>query len=200
MRMNKKLILGLGFAAGLIILGIFLFKPAAQKTPGPLNLQNLQVKKQPSATSKEYSDPSGFSFSYPDNLSLNKNEAEDNATYADIQLSSKEVSGSISIKITDSKFKSLDEWLENQGITQKPKEVKLGDLAAWEIQLNDRLILGALDQGILFNIEIPLVEKDFWLPVYNNILTDFSFALPEITASGYTDSSDIILEGEEIVE
>lgn len=185
---------------GLTIGGILIIKSAGQK----VSLQNPLItqpeKKQPSNTFLQYSDPSGFSFSYPDNLSLTKNDIEDNSTYADLQLFSKEVSGSLSLKITDSKFASLEAWLKSNQITQTPKEVKLGNLKALEVQLNDRLILGALDQGIFFNIEMPAIEKDFWLPVYNKILADFSFALPGETASQGNTAEDVTFEGEEVVE
>lgn len=198
--MNKKIILGL--IIGLLIGIILILKPIGQKESLQSPLIAQPEKKQPSNTFLQYTDPSGFSFSYPDNLSLTKNDIEDNITYADLQLFSKEVSGSLSLKITDSKFSLLDEWLKANKISKTSKEAKLGSLKAVEVQLDDRLILGALNQGILFNIEMPAIEQDFWLPVYNKILSDFSFALPgETGSSGNIGSSDeIVFEGEEVVE
>lgn len=202
--MNKKIILALCIITGLAIAGILISKATGQKASltNPLVSQSKPLEKiLPSNTFLEYSDPSGFKFSYPDNLSITNKNIEDNSTYADLQLFSKEVSGSISLKITDSKFSSLDDWLKASKISKTPKEVKLGNLKAQEIQLNDRLILGALDQGILFNIEMPGIEKDFWLPVYNKILADFSFAPPGDTASqGTAALEDVVFEGEEVVE
>lgn len=183
---------------GIVITAIVVLNPTAKKGV----LLNPLITQQKSPAFLEYSDPSGFSFSYPDNLSIIKNDIADDNTYADLLLSSKDISGSLSLKITDSKFTSLDDWLKVNRIIQAPKEVKLGSLKALEVQLADRLILGALDQGIFFNIEMPAVEKDFWMPVYNKILEGFTFAPPTDTpSSGSVGSSDdISFEGEEVVE
>lgn len=175
---------------------IFILNPHKQRTSlvTPTSLQTAK-KTLPSETFLEYKDPSGFSFNYPDNLSIASNEATSNE-YADLQLSSKDISGSLILRIADSKFPSLDQWQKlNNGTT---KEVKLGNLKALEIQTNDRLLLGALDQGILFTIEMPLIEQEFWTKVYNKILTDFAFVAP---ASGENTSADnVTFEGEEVVE
>lgn len=201
--MGKKTILS-GLVAGfLIVVGAVIYFNQ-QKSPLTTPQGNLlQVQKQvsPSETSIEYSDPSGFSFNYPDNLSIQNNEIEDESTYSDLQLFSKDVSGNLSLRITDSKNKSLDEWLSlNQAAAKDPpKEVNLGNLKAMEVKLNDRLLLGALDQGILFTIEIPRIEEEFWMKVYDKILANFSFVS---TTQGNVNaaSDDVSFEGEEVVE
>lgn len=209
--MNKKIVLILG-VLGLIILGIFIFNPFKQKnlsSPGSLNLQQSS-KITPSKTLKTYTDPSGFSFNYPDNLSLLNNELKDESSYAELQLTATGVAGSLVLKIADSKLTSLDEWVKtNNSIpTQTPKEVILGNLKALEIKNNDeqsssapqsKLMLGALDQGILFTIEIP--QDDFWREVLNIMVADFSFAPPVSEASsGDSGSPDVTFDGEEVVE
>lgn len=143
----------------------------------------------------EYADPSGFTFSYPDNLSITKGEL-DETTYADLQLFSKDVNGSLSLKISDNKFKTLDEWVKLN--TETSKEVKLGNLKALEIKTSDRLLLGALDQGIFFTIEMPLIEESFWMQVYGKVLESFSFAAPDTGADSSSDA--VTFEGEEVVE
>lgn len=204
--MPKKIVLFL-VAVGLIILTAWvLFSNKSKSVPfSPIvQLSGSNKSTNPSETFIEYADPTGFSFSYPDNLSLEKQEVEDEKTYATLQLSSKEVSGSLSLKITDSNIKTLDEWAKKNAPTGTPKEVKLGSLKALEVKTSDRLFLGALDQGILFTIEMPLIEEGFWGKVYSKILADFSFATPtqETTDQGATvsSSSDIVFEGEEVIE
>lgn len=191
------------FLIGLIVWGV-LFGPKKTPLSNPLTLQPKLKEIVPSETFKEYFDPSGFTFSYPDNLSIVKKDLEDNNTYADLQLASKEVNGSLLLKISDSSFATLDDWLKlNQAATQASKEVKLGNLKAVEVKTNDRLLLGALDKGVFFSIEVPLIEQDFWMKVYNQVLTDFSFTAPETVASegNINDSStDVVFEGEDVVE
>lgn len=186
--MSKKTIIISVFLLGLIIA---MFILTSKKSPAPvLPIQKVE-KITVSNTFKEYQDPSGFTFSYPDNLTITNNEVTDNVTYSDIQLSSNGVNGSISIKITDSKFKTIDDWLKlNKGDS---KETKLGNVKAVEVTTSDRLLLGAIDQGIFFDIEVPLVEKDFWTVVYGKILNSFTFVQPEVV-------SDVVFEGEEVVE
>lgn len=201
--MNKKVILILFLITGLAVTIYFVLNPVKQKNTllNPLS-QNTTKEILPSETSLEYTDPSGFSFNYPDNLSIKKQEITDNNTYADIELFSKDINGSLSLKITDSKFATLDDWLKSNQLTsnENPKEVKLGSLKAMEVKLKDRLILGALDSGILFNIEMPLIEENFWMKVYNKVLASFSFASPENASSTGASASNVIFEGEEVIE
>lgn len=168
-----------------------------------LNAPNREIA--PSETFIEYTDPSGFSFSYPDNLSIEKSDTEDPNAYTDLQIFSKDVNGSIKLKIEDTKLKSLDEWIKSNNIsdTTVAKDKKLGNLEAKEIRTGDRLMLGAIDQKILFTIEVPLVEEKFWMKVYEKILSEFSFVSPETTTtSGGSTSSqpDVTFESEEVVE
>ncbi|MDP3973228.1 MAG: PsbP-related protein [Candidatus Daviesbacteria bacterium] len=198
---NKKLILLLVVIIVLII-GIVLVLMRSQQKDSQSNpfAESTFTKITPSEAFIEYSDPSGFSFSYPDNLSLDKKVSEDEAAYADLLLSAKGVNGSLSLRIADSELDSIDEWVKvNQtSFKEDPKEVKLGNLPALEINLNDRIITGALDQGVLFTLEMPKIEEEFWMKVYQKILTDFSFTTPE--AESVVSSDDVIFEGEEVVE
>lgn len=197
--MNKKTILILIVAVGLVVTRLIVLNPIGKKNPVSPAGQTSETKEtKPSETLKSYSDPSGFTLSYPDNLSLAKNDITDENMYADIQLTSKDLSGSLNLKITDSKLTTLDEWLKlNKGIS---KEVKLGNLKGMEVQTSDRLLMGALDKGVFFSIEMPLVEKDFWMKVYDKVLISFSFASPESADSTDTSAGDITFEGEEVVE
>lgn len=161
---------------------------------------SAQTKNEPIAPSqamKEYSDQSGFKFNYPDNLSLEKNDTDAN-TYSDIKLSAKGVDGSLSLKIIDSKFKTLDDWQKDLA-KGEIKEAMLGDLKAREIKLSDRQILAAIDQGILFTLEIPMVQEDFWNKVSQVVRKDFVFISSSAPVSSDS-GSDVSFEGEENVE
>lgn len=203
----KKLFTLLTVILASIIIGITIFF-AWQKKP-PISLSNLPPQEiKPSETYIDYTDPSGFSFSYPDNLSISNIKAEseaDSNAYADLQLFSKDKNGSLIIRIKDSELTTLDDWLKANNIPQTttPVEKKLGGLKALEVKTGDRLMLAALDQGVLFTLESPLIEQDFWMKVYEKVLADFTFAAPVADSSqGVSDSSadDVAFEGEEVVE
>lgn len=199
--MNKKTLLLFSLVILFAVTGFLVLNPIGGKNPlskSPVGQLSETKEIKPSETLKDYSDPSGFTLSYPDNLSLVKNDIADETTYADIQLTSKEVSGSLNLKISDSKFTTLEDWLKlSKG---SAKEVKLGSLKGMEVTTSDRLLLGALDKGVFFNIEMPLVEKDFWMKVYDKVLTSFSFASPESAGATSASTADVTFEGEEVVE
>lgn len=199
--MNKKTLLIL-VSIGLAVTGLLIFNPGKQKSPiSPLSLQAPAKQVAPSETMIDYTDPAGFTLSYPDNLSIVKNDITDETTYADMQLSSKEVSGSLNLKISDSKYTTIDDWvkLNNAAATEPPKDTRLGNLQGKEIKTADRLLMGALDHGIFFSIEMPLVETDFWMKVYNKVLSGFTFVSPQATTAD-TSGDDISFEGEEVVQ
>lgn len=62
------------------------------------------------------------------------------------------------------------------------------------------MYLGALDQGILFTIEMPLVEKDFWNEVYGKVTESFFFAPPAAQNKSDSSADDVSFEGEDVVQ
>jgi len=191
--------------------GLYLLTKPKDLTP--LKSAGTQIPKEikPSETSIDYTDPSGFSFSYPDNLSISNtasadsDDKKDPNAYADLQLFSKDKNGSLNIKIADTKLKNLDAWLKEEQIPEavKPEEKQLGNLKAYEVKTSDRLMLAAIDQGVLFTVDMPRVEEDFWNPVYNKVLANFSFAAPEPATTQTTAAAsgdEVVFEGEEVVE
>lgn len=202
--MDKKTIWLLGGVLLLAIGGIVILNPFKQKnllsTSSTLNLvQQQEGQITPSKTLKTYIDPSGFSFNYPDNLSLLNNELKDESSYAELQLTASGASGSLVLKIADTKLTSLDEWVKlKNSSNEPPQEVKLGKLKALQIKSNDKVLVGSLDQGILFTIEIPQgKDADFWMKILNIVMTDFAFA-PQ--TAGDSGASDISFDGEEVVQ
>lgn len=198
--MGKRTIILLVLALVLVvgIAKVLLFSSSKTSLSNPSAGQETRMLETiPSETLKTYSDPSGFSFNYPDNLSLTTNELTD-ATYAEVQLSAKGVEGSLNLKITDSKFKTLEEWTKSiKDIEGTPKEAKLGSLSALEVKTPQGIRLASIDQGVLFSIDVSNSQNNFWNKVYSKLLADFSFAPP---ASADSSSDDISFEGEEIVE
>lgn len=211
--MNRKTLI-LGVVSVLLIVGViafFILNPNKGKT----SLSEPETKKEAtlSQTYIDYADPTGFSFSYPDNVSIanktseNEDTAVDPSAYADLQLFSKDKSGSLNLKIADTKYKTREEWIKGNGLpeTTVPTEKKLGELKAFEVRTKDRLMLAAIDQGVLFSIEMPLIEEGFWGEVYNKVVTDFTFAPPqtEVAQTGggaVSAGEEVVFEGEEVVE
>ena len=196
-QIDKKTLV-LFFIVAVLIIGIakFVFFSPSKNTLSSPAFQHQAESKTiiPSETTKTYSDPSGFSFNYPDNLSLKNNEITDNFTYADIKLTATGVEGNLNIKIEDSKYKTLDAYFKANNITDSPKEIKLGSLKAQQVKMADKVMLASYDQGILFTIDF--LQNEFWNKVYPKVLENFSFVSP---AKDTTVQSDVSFEGEEVV-
>lgn len=200
--MNKKVIIFISILV--VIFGIiyFVFFNKKADLVSPVNQKTeKQSILQPSKTLKTYTDTSGFSFNYPDNLSLSSNELKEPASYAELQITAKEISGNLLLKIADSKFKNINEWVKSIS-SATPKEVMLGNLKAMEITTDSKILLGSLDSGVLFTIEVNLSDqKNLWMSTYSTLLKDFSFETPEdTTAQGVSSSEDVSFDGEEVVE
>lgn len=202
--MKKIVILVTAIFLGIVILWFLLFSKKQENIlPIPIiDIPSTVKEIKPSQTFTEYSDPSGFKFSYPDDLSISKSDSENPNVYTDLNLYSNKASGSLNLKITDSKYSSLDEWLKANELSKStPADKKLGNLKALEVKTKDRLLLASLDQGILFTIEIPLIEESFWGQVYEKVISKFSFISPnEATQATAASSDEVVFEGEEVVE
>lgn len=197
---NKKILIFLIIIIVLLGVGykVFLFKQPNLSSPSLSKLVETE-NVQPSKTLKNYIDESGFSFNYPDNLSISSNELKEDNYYAQLQITTKDVGGSLALNITDSKYKTINDWIKT--FTNKTsKEVDLGSLKAMEIESDGKILLGALDSGIFFNIEVNFGEsKDYWMSVYQTVLKDFAFSAPTV-ASDVGGFSDVSYDGEEVVE
>lgn len=213
--MNRKT-LGLVVVSVLLIVGVigfFILNPNKSKLA--LNEPETVKEVVPSKTYIDYSDPAGFSFSYPDNISLanrtaESEDAKDPNAYADLQLFSKDKSGSLNLKISDTKLKTIEDWKKENEIPESvtPTEKKLGSLTAYEFKTKDRVMLASIDQGILFSIDMPIIEESFWNEVYSHVISGFSFEAPqtEVAQAGAGGSSttisgdEVVFEGEEVIE
>ena len=205
--MLTKILIAVIVVSIFIAAGIFIFKPNSNKGSLPaLGSEQQGLDFLPSETLKTHIDEAGFSFNYPDNLSLINNEPKDTSTYADLKLSAKEINGSLALKISDSKLTSIDEWVKANNTSSKPpKLVSLGNLNVTEIETENGLLLAGVDQGVLFTIATNYGDhKDLWKEVTGIILKDFAFVSPAKETAPSQDISsspdDIVFEGEEVVE
>ncbi len=206
---NKVFIRSIGLVVFLIVvigIGAFLLQKRNAASESAQQKQDVvkEVEKIPSATTKTYSDESGFTFVYPNDVVVSKKENTDSATYANIEITSNVAPGTITLRVEDTKVKSVEEWTaKNISATQSAsKDIKLGNLSAREITSNNKIVSLALDQGILFRLEvIPDKEKSYWMSVYNTILSSFSFAMPQAAApaSNSGGGDDVSVE-EDVVE
>ncbi len=206
---NTKTIAIAGILALIIIGGLYFYFSISNKgssaTQVATKTESLSDEKVPSTQLKQYTDSSGFSFSYPVDLEIQKAEELDNITYSDLSIDSPEVEGSINVKVTDTKLATLDAWVKStKESSVKTTRTKLGLLEAMEIVSDSKTTLGAIDQGILFLVTVSHPDQStYWQSIYSSIRSSFAFAAPQAATTGSSDQavdSGIDFEGEEIIE
>ena len=222
--MNKKFILSFVVLALLIASGASMIAlrksgnttinsvPRAESTD-----QTALVKAQPaqeqSTVLKEYSDPSGFRFMYPSNVNIVvEQDANDPDMYSSITVKSSDTDATISLKVNATNFTKLDDWLRANKISPSSaiiKRIKLGDIDAYQVPLQNQLVTAAYDQGALFVIQLSDVKNDALHTTYDKIISSFTFYQPEgaqtdqsqsTTNQNNSDSTDSGSDTEEVIQ
>lgn len=188
--MDKRFVIG-----GIIVLlfvsaNAFLFVLSKQKKPvvtseGP-QLSTSVATSPPSVSLTAWDDPAGFTFQYPQGLTTNKHE-EDNENYAHVELTDTNHKGNIIVWVKDSpkgkKGKAaatLTEWIENDARFNSASilDTTLGGKPAKKIlfQVPQKMIIvGTLFEGLVFMIEGDLTDAEYWTPIHTRITDSFLF-------------------------
>lgn len=207
----KITIVGLVILALGIIGAFYIFQSKKAVSPlssKPQSNEALNIEQiQPSETLKDYTDSAGFSFKYPEDVVVKSKDTSDPATYASIELTSNKIKGSMSMKVLDTKVKSVDDWFAENALTASAtarKQIKMGEISGKEVAVNNKTIAAGLDQDILFTVEVDAQNQKYWTSVYNTILSSFTFVSQETNSTEVTTlddsgSGDVLLE-EETVE
>jgi len=151
----------------------------------------------PATSTKNYENLSGFTFDYSEDLEIIENEDLDETVYTDLA-----ASGSISLRIEDSKQKNISGWFKENPDASKSAdlfETKLAEMNASEIYGQNELTLIVLDQGVLYQISVAFEDnKKYWQTAYDQIKSSFAFFTPQTTTSSSEISessvSDDVLE------
>mgnify|MGYP001574455750 FL=1 len=192
MKKVLTIILG-GFLLALVV--IFLTqKPKNPTSPNKGVMNNAPTTNITTPTKlKTYTNPSGFSFRYPESFFLTEKKVTDQSIYAWVELTDPQKKGVIIIKLESSDLTKIDDRVT----ARKIKKIKLADLDGREFIDGNLITTLALDQGgVLITI-----TTDSLLPAYQQIVSSFIFAQPTQAVSNTTgDEGDIVFEGEEVVE
>lgn len=151
---------------------------------------------------KKYTDEAGFSFSYPEEVEINKNEVKDESIYSSLEISTKKEAGKISFLVTSSNLTAIDNYFTQEKKTVK--KLKIGEMEARQFEDKEKIVTVALDQGALFTVTVDYKNnKSYWQGVNNKIISTFAFSPPEQNDSSSQGSTngqdDVIYEGEEEV-
>lgn len=153
---------------------------------------------------KNYADESGFSFDYPENLTIKDATPDDYYSLLELNGSG---GGKLTITVKDTDVQTIDEWFDKDGDAPKTATVagatSLGNLSAKQYSFSrgaDKLLLTiAIDQGIVYLVESPV--SAFWEEAQTIIVSSFKIGeIPPSSGSAGSGGSGAIYEEEEIVE
>ena len=201
MNKNKAIIVCVIIVVVTIIAAFYILSSGKTPVSSNSNQAFVALEKQPSKTLREYVDDAGFSFKYPEDVQINeKDVANDLTAYASLKISSSQAKGSISINVLDTKLKSVDDWFLENNYTST-KEIKIAEMFGKEANMNNKITAVALDQSVLFTIEVDSQGQKYWVDIYETILSSFNFVPSQVSSLQSSDSSpdDVVLQ-EETVE
>lgn len=215
--MRKKIVIILIIVAFILAgISIYFFVSSSnpqtkEETASPIS-ENEAVQEEaeqpPSTSLKEYTHEAGFTFSYPESLTIQEKQVQDETVYADIAISSGESTGEIAIKAEDSKIKTAKEWITAKKIAPTPetiKKVTIAELSGEQFVTATQTITLVSDQSVLFSFILTNADTSTFLKdAYDRIIETFAFVKKETTeqttSQPTTDEGDVISEEEEIIQ
>ena len=195
--MSKTILL---IVAGILVLGtvvfgiFFLSSRSKNELQENIDLSQTLPVEERASVEKIFSDESGFSFKYPASINVADITPNDSTFYTLLDLSKADKSIKISVK--DASLynppvgSNLLGAITLAGMSAKQYSYKRGN--------ENMLLTVAIDKGVLYIIE-GLKDAGFWEETQNTIVSSFSFA-PEAASGASSGGSDVVYEGEEVVE
>ncbi len=214
-RFSSWLAFLLGFAAILFIGagGYWWLSNQRSKTPESANKTSRETISAPTPVPYlTWDDPAGFTFSYPEDLTINKHE-EDQENYAHVELThslhpGKMIIWAKDLPLTDIKvtIKDAEEWGTSDRSLSKGNAVDtlLGGEPAKKILLTglpEKTLMGVVYDEALWVVEVEYNDKLFWASVYKTVTDTFKFKPPlNATTTSNNDSADVAVDEEEVIE
>lgn len=197
-QMNKKVIILISILILLAAIGggYLIVSEGYKSKPKSLSETGSVTNKEVASKDLDYSDASGFSFSYPKSLRAEDITPSDDSYYSKVSLSKS--GGKITITVKDETSKTIDEFISSddyyKGATLSGATTLAG-ISAKEYSLNGKKITIALKDGILYLVE---GNKDggFWEGAQGVVTSTFEFGQKSSAGS----DANTTYEPEEVVE
>lgn len=158
-----------------------------------------------------WNDPNGFTFQYPEGLSINKHD-EDKENYAHLEFTHPDHPGKLIVwgKDPAKGVSDLSTWVKNEKrfTGANVLDTELGSKAGKKVMIegvNRMLIVGTVYDGIVWTVEATLEEAPFWTDVHTGVADSFKFIPVKEPGSTATAESapavdDVAVDEEEIIE
>jgi len=170
---------------GLIMVALFftIILSGCEKTENPI----VPTTSPPSPTAVaiktiNWEDPAGFVFEYPEGLKID-NHPEDKVNYANLEITDPQEDGKILVIAKDTKYVNVEAWVKTDKEIKagKIEDTLLAELKAKKITLDDgRIVVGTIDQAILFTIEGDFSKSQKLAGIFEKIIESFKMVIPEV--------------------
>lgn len=176
-------------------------KGNAKKTPRtqlPLSLTPTPV------SLLTWNDPNGFSFQYPEGLTINKHD-EDKENYAHIEFTHPNHPGKLIVWGKDIPANVTDtaSWVKSDTrfLVASTLDTEMGGQPAKKVMVAGNpqsLVVGTVYDRIVWSVEATLEEQEYWTSTLTSITNSFTFATSksDVTVAGST-SSDTTVSSED---
>lgn len=201
--MKKPIILILlgGLIVGLIGAGGYLYFSKSAPSPDVTGVNPTPTMAQKTVT---WDDPAGFTFQYPEGLTVNKHD-EDKVNYAHVELTDSSHPGSLVVWVKDLPKGVTDtaSWGKKAATPSSALsfDTTLGGQPAQKIMISGTpkiVMVGVVWDGVLWYVEATFSDEPYWQSVYDTVTNSFAFK-PLPTQPGAA-SIDNVVDEEEIVE
>ncbi len=192
-----------GIVFGTLGAGLYIGK-VRQSSPVP-GVQNTQESGD--VTLVSWKDPAGFSFDYPEGVTINKHD-EDQENYAHVELTRPDDPGRIIVWAKDTTAQDVAAWVKTEKAFQGASVVDttLGGQPAKKILITSpakKFVVGTVFDDIVWYAEAQLGEGDFWQKTFDTLSASFRF-IPlagENESAGTGESyDDYSVDEEEVIE
>ncbi len=185
-------------AIGATTTGLFLARRnTTAPSEGPVSVQTPAPT--PAALLLTWDDPAGFSFSYPEGLTVNKHD-EDNQNYAHVELTSKDHPGSLIVWAKDTNSADVKAWVNTDKTFAGASviDTTIGSQPAKKVTIAspEKRITGTIFDELLFMIETTLTDKLYWSGVDEQVAGSFEFT----PTAGGGGGGDVAADEEETVQ
>lgn len=151
-----------------------------------------------------WTDQAGFTFQYPEGMTINKHD-EDNLNYAHIEFTSVGHPGSLIVWAKDTNALDLASWVKSDKrfVGANVLDTTFAGRPGEKILIASpasMLVVGTIDDNILFTIETTPLEPEYWNKIHDTIAGSFTFV--QEGAGGNADSAtgEEAVDEEEVVE
>lgn len=155
----------------------FILKPGAKDSfdEKQISIQQAEVEK---LESRIYQDYAGFSFEYPGELMVQEIELDDQTVYSSLEIKSPD-GGKITLRVSDTKTKNLDEWqksFEDKNVIISIKDAFLSDLEAKTVIFGapKEMKTVAIENGVKYAIT-SLADDGYYERIQEEIVNSFEF-------------------------